>query len=69
MCVVTGADSIRHRALRGVVRGVHGELRARDAAPRRARLRAAQPQDARRVAAGMSTYTCTHTYSRYHMNI
>lgn len=49
-----GADGVRHRALRGVVRGVHRELRARGAARRRARQRAAQPQDARSVPAGRS---------------
>lgn len=53
MCAVAaGADGVRHRALRGLVRGLHRELRARGAAARRAVGRAAQPQDARRVAAG-----------------
>lgn len=55
-----GADGIRHRTLCGVVRGIHGELRARDAAARRALRRAAQPQDARRLATGTNTHTHTH---------
>lgn len=52
LLVGAGAERVRHRALRRVVRGVHGGLRARGAAARAAAPRAAQPQDAGRLAAG-----------------
>lgn len=56
-----GSDGIRHRALRGVVRGVHRRLRAHRSAAQQARQRAAQPQDARRLPAGMSHRTALHS--------
>lgn len=55
-----GADGVRHRPLRRVVRGVHGELRTRASAARAARQRAALSQDARRLPSSESLLLCTH---------